>query len=169
MTRKNITLQDVLDRVLPFEKIDPATLRWGPDLGKLEEHLMTGTFLSWNEKFEERVKAAAINEWLCTDTMVGVYAIYLDGRFVALSFQSARKNDTTYYWNSTEDAKAMREFIRSLSDEADPFEASLIKPDITFPAWWLEPEQVTVRNGRKERLPPHCVEWHDEEDEDASY
>jgi hypothetical protein len=163
MNEEIITLQDVLARVVPFAETDPDHRR-SPALDKLEEHLSTGTYLGWNEKFEERVVSVAINEWLCTDTMVGVYAIYMDGKFVALSMQSARKNYVDYYWQSQADADAMRKFIRSLSDQDDPLVVNLIKPEKTFPAWWLQPSKTVVREGRRTVLPPHLVAW-EESDE----
>lgn len=39
-----------------------------------------------------------IAEWLCTDTYVGYKAIYYNETPLAITYQSARKNDTNYYW-----------------------------------------------------------------------
>lgn len=75
-------------------------------------------FYGWVE--DNKLISYAIEEWLCTDTWVGVYAIYLDGEPVGISCQTARKSDTQYKWISEEKAQKVKEYILSVMEEDEP-------------------------------------------------
>ena len=63
-----------------------------------------------------RVHFAAywIATWQCTDTQVGVSALFMNGLFVATLTQSARKSDIVYEWASVATYNRVHEFMLSL-------------------------------------------------------
>jgi len=69
---------------------------------------------------DRRLKAYPIWEWLCTDTHVGLYAIYLDDIPVGCSWQSARKNDIEISWLSEEAVERTRRFLMDQLDKTVP-------------------------------------------------
>jgi hypothetical protein len=51
--------------------------------------------------------------WYCTDTWVGIRLYFLDGEFVAISHQTARKNDEIFYWASKDLYLRTKKFVES--------------------------------------------------------
>jgi hypothetical protein len=140
MTDKfEFTMEDVIALVPPFSEyaFDLLPDHYEADLSKFETELDTGTYIGWAKAFDERMKSIPVNEWMCTDTMVGVHAYYFDGRFVALSFQPARKSDTVFCWASKEDAQQVKNFIRTLYDLENEISVTLINPTQEISSDWL--------------------------------
>ena len=132
------TMQDILDRVPPFTQRDPTKWCPSPDLSDFEMELETGTNMhNGSDEFDERVTMFEVNAWMCTDTLVGVYAYYFDGEFVALSFQSARKNDKEFAWVSKEKADQVRKFIHELHAKHVQYHVVLINPKEEVQPFWL--------------------------------
>lgn len=52
--------------------------------------------------------------WLCTDTVVGLFAVYWHEEFVCVSWQSARKNHTEYKWASEDCFNRVKSFLEKL-------------------------------------------------------
>lgn len=67
----------------------------------------------WNydDKLNDRLKAYPIFNWLCTDEMVGLYAIYLDGEAVGCYYRECRKCGYEFHWISRDDADAVRQTL----------------------------------------------------------
>ena len=40
--------------------------------------------------------------WICTDTLVGIFFLFLKGEFVGCRSQNARKNDSYFHWKDKE-------------------------------------------------------------------
>jgi hypothetical protein len=116
--QSTIKLSEILSKVKPFSEYVESVFSDQADLEALESALQTGTYLGWSEAFNERVKVMPVNTWICTDTLVGVNSYYLDGEFVALSFQSARKSKTEFKWTSIESATKVQALIRKISAES---------------------------------------------------
>lgn len=136
-----IKLSDVLDLVKPLDQYEHTT---DANISDFELDLNTDTNLdyaidAWNE-CNIHMRQVPINTWVCTDTEVGVYGYFFDGRFVALSFQEGRKCDTTIMWASIEDAHEVYNFMRSLAPKELP-EVHVFKRDDDVAAWWLEPQE----------------------------
>ena len=55
-----------------------------------------------------------IKTWMCTDTLVGYYAIYFKGEFICWSYQPARKEDIEFEWISQEVYEKVCHFLQSL-------------------------------------------------------
>jgi hypothetical protein len=55
-----------------------------------------------------------IKTWMCTDTLVGYYAIYHRGEFICMSYQPARKERMEFYWLSQEVYNKIRDYIHSI-------------------------------------------------------
>ena len=113
--------------------------RWFDQLEEIERDLQSGTNLAYNggwEKVNERLAEADIETWMCTDTMVGLRAVLLDGRAVALSYKSARKNDTHFLWLNPQDAVLVRDLLRSIHDECEEIEAPEVASESPSRPWW---------------------------------
>lgn len=64
----------------------------------------------WN-KVNSHLKSYSIYSWLCTDTIVGFYAVYLDDELVAQTFKKARKSSLEIKFISKEAAIKVRDFL----------------------------------------------------------
>jgi len=73
---------------------------------------------SW-EAFNKRVSAYWIVRWNCTDTWVGLQALYLDDELIGAMSQNARKNDKIISFVSVDMADKFRNFCVSLMQEEE--------------------------------------------------
>lgn len=71
------------------------------------------------EIISSRLKYVFLVKWICTDTWVGTRVYFLDETPVAVSYQSARKNDECVDFLSESDVERMRNFIFTLMQEED--------------------------------------------------
>jgi hypothetical protein len=69
--------------------------------------------------------------WICTDTDVGLRALYLDDKFICYSYQQYRKSDEEFYWVSKEVYDRVSKFVRSLVD-VDNYDPKFIDKDFFF-------------------------------------
>lgn len=132
------TMKDVLALIKPFDQYDTNVIRHS-NMEHFECDLQTGTWIGRDRQWDDRVKQVAINEWYCTDTMVGLYAHFFDREFVALSFQEGRKCDCHIFWKSKADSKKVQDFILSIRGEEDNH-ISIINEDHVISDDWLEPQ-----------------------------
>ena len=117
----------------------PARDAWFHALEDLERDLESGTNLQYNggwEKVNERLSQSDIVTWMCTDTMVGLRVVLLDGRAVALSYQSARKNDTHFLWLTSQDAVLVREVLRTIHDAVEELSDPEVASEDPSSEWW---------------------------------
>ena len=77
-----------------------------------------GDSIPW-DKFNDAVKAYWVSKHCCTDTWVGMSAVYLNGELVAGTSQDARKSDYFISYLNEECAEKMRTFIFSIMDAQD--------------------------------------------------
>lgn len=78
---------------------------------------------TWNyswEKLDAGLKAYPIISWMCTDTTVGFYAVYLNDELVAQTMQTARRNDINIEYISEKAAIKVRDFLMSCMSEDKP-------------------------------------------------
>jgi FPC/CPF motif-containing protein YcgG len=84
--------------------------------------------------FSDRIQQLPLNTWRCTDTMVGLYAYFFDGEFVAISWQPYRKSQTSIFWETPEHAHKVKQFIDTLRHIKDyntpPMLISNIEDDV---------------------------------------
>ena len=93
------------------------------DLDEFAECFEYSTFnenFDW-DKFEKCVTKVWLISWMCTDTQVGIKAIYLHDELVAVTMQRYRKSDMDIYFISPETKIKMKEFLESIMiiDETD--------------------------------------------------
>jgi hypothetical protein len=74
-----------------------------------------------------------IKTWMCSDTIVGYYAIYHRGKFICTSYQPARKEDIEFEWVSQEVYNEIRNYVQSLVVKEDK-KISIIDMDEEFVA-----------------------------------
>lgn len=84
-----------------------------------------------DREFEKRVKKYWIHSWNCTDTWVGLAAYFFDDELVAVSYQSARKDDETFDWVSKEAAIKLRDFIVELNSPARDYKIVNLDEDMS--------------------------------------
>lgn len=70
-------------------------------------------------EFTKHLKAYWLRCWLCTDTYVGIQAIYLDDELVAYTEQTARKNPYDVFFIGKAEADKTINFIRSIMESDD--------------------------------------------------
>lgn len=90
--------------------------------GEFAKALDIPYYNDWSEVFDHRVQKFWITSWVCTDTRVGLALYKLDGIPVAVSHQSARKNDERIEFLSAADADRMRALIFDLlrAEQSEP-------------------------------------------------
>ncbi len=95
-----------------YAKMEPSD-----DVSKIcNEFDIDDSYIDWN-KFSEHVSNIPLNTWMCTDTIVGLWAIFLDNEFVALKWQSARKSRERIFWESEELALKTKKFLDSIHNQ----------------------------------------------------
>jgi hypothetical protein len=73
-----------------------------------------------------RIKEYPIFNWLCTDEMVGLSALYLDGESVGACYRSGRKMSYVFHWLSYEDANKTRDVLLSYLVDDSNIPVSLV-------------------------------------------
>jgi len=66
---------------------------------------------------EQRLKQAWIVSRVCTDTLVGVCAVYLYGEFAAIVYRKSRKDDVYVCYASVKMRDALRDFFLSCMED----------------------------------------------------
>lgn len=107
MQTKQINKLEVLKNVI---KCDSNADGW-VDVYKMAQALELYSFHGGPDDAQTRLRVYAVTEWLCTDTHVGLSAIYFDGKLVGCIEQWSRKGDVNYSWVSAEAAMAVRNFL----------------------------------------------------------
>ena len=77
---------------------------------------------------DERYKYVHIFEWLCTDTNVGYVAHFLDGIFIALSYQECRGCDKKFYWLDKDSTEKMKDYCFSLYEK----QYNILSPSLLY-------------------------------------
>jgi len=95
-------------------QVDPWTNieNLGSDLG-----LDSYSSCFYEDEVQQRVKKVWLERWLCTDTMVGAAAYFLDKELIAISWQPARKSDEVFDYASAVSRKKMKDFLISFQVE----------------------------------------------------
>lgn len=120
---------------------------------------------------DERLKGYYLKVWLCTDTWVGQIAYFLDGEFVYLSTQSARKSDIDIEFVSQESAKKIEKYLRSLieqenektftlldlDEEVTPFYKIQYNTQILHKTALYDNDEVSIVSKRNEHKDFHTV------------
>lgn len=132
-TQTTLTIREIINRL-----DTPEHICYGDD------HLLRECNIddNWVSVPENTLTRKPIDAWTCTDTEVGLFAIYLKGEFVCLSFQEARKSYPKYVWASKDAYDKTRQFLLSLLDEKKEEEDfKILNMDIELPAYrereWL--------------------------------
>lgn len=77
-----------------------------------------GLYNSYGALLEEAgMKEYPLKVWLCTDTIVGLHAYFLDGECVAVSWQTARKSSKNIMFTSRQAANKIRDILLSAEDD----------------------------------------------------
>jgi len=77
----------------------------------------TTGYEDWLDLERHGFKARPVTQWICTDTHVGMDAIYYQDELVAVTYQPARKADTEVQWVSRQAFEKVRAVILALQDD----------------------------------------------------
>jgi hypothetical protein len=121
-----------------------------------------GINYDWNEpeELQSRLQSYPIFNWLCTDTHVGLNAIYFDGEPVGSSMQTARKDSTNVQWISADAARRVRDAILSYREEK-VFDLILPDEEIGDDAGVAYVGQALTSVGFYQGRPVKVLVWYD--------
>ena len=123
-------LKTVLDNIVKSEE----TKEWLyiPDFARKRVNIELD-YLD-TDSIPERLTCYFFANWICTDTMVGGRAYYLDDVLVCASWQPARKSDEDMYWVSQDAYFKVRDYMLELKalEEIDIPKVPLIDMDEHF-------------------------------------
>ena len=90
-----------------------------------------------HDAFDDRFQSSAMVSWQCTDTVVGLDVILLDGVVVGVGSQPYRKSDYEISWLSAAQAAQARDVMLSLfvNNPVDVLDLDEVIDD-----WWFEQE-----------------------------
>lgn len=94
-----------------------------------------GISLYWNDEFSNRMLKHWVASWVCTDTRVGLAVYCLDKVPVAISTQSARKNEERIRFVSEEAQLEVFKCIVSYMKCSDSGDYLIQMEDSVNPAW----------------------------------
>lgn len=90
---------------------------WGANIGALCDACGLDIYDSIDEGEDEaihaRLKVYKVRTWMCTDTLVGLFAYFLDDEFVCISWQRGRKSDTDISFVDNNAGNKVSEFLKS--------------------------------------------------------
>jgi len=101
-----MTIRDAI-KLIDRELYDDRGYNFG-DLEELIDEVGLG-FCDWCEVKEIRVYP--VIHWLCTDTHVGMEALFMGDELIAVTTQEGRKCDKYYYWVSMSAQQKVRSLI----------------------------------------------------------
>lgn len=90
------------------------------DIDEFSRAVNADVYIGWSGVWNSRVKGYWLIRWMCTDTWVGKRVYFLDDKPVAVSMQTARKNDEYIEFLDKESAESIREFIFELNEVDTP-------------------------------------------------
>lgn len=110
---------------------------------------------------QSRLRSYPVCNWYCTDTRVGLNAIYFGNEPAGLSWQNARKSYVEFKWLSEEIALEIRNYIKSLIEEEEQFKPYLIMDDDTIDEYFsVMSEQRLSGEGYYEGVPARALIWY---------
>jgi hypothetical protein len=119
-----MTLKEVISQI----DLTAAYDRFGytPDWESLSQELRVEG-LYWSE--DTRLRVYPITSHICTDTEVGLFALFLDNEWVGISMQAYRKSSVEYSFVSREKAEILQQYLMSLVGENPLDNITLLNTD----------------------------------------
>jgi hypothetical protein len=98
---------------------------------------VSASWLRDYREFDRRFNKRWIHSWICTDTEVGIAVIVLDGEPVAISEQSARKEDETIRFLSLDARTKTIAALEELTDQPESDKPILVDLDEKIDEQWF--------------------------------
>jgi len=89
------------------------------DFEPLQQALRITDYPNIPTDYETRVQSYWLIKWMCTDTWVGLRAIYFDNQLAGMIWQDARKNDPEVKFISHDRAHLLRKYLMSAVPEPE--------------------------------------------------
>jgi hypothetical protein len=85
-----------------FETLDQSHMQGFYDVEDLGYEFGLSGGICYNMRIENDFKECKHRDvtWMCTDTLVGIFFLFLNDEFVGLRIQTARKSDSHFYWKN---------------------------------------------------------------------
>lgn len=84
-----------------------------------------------DKRWTTTVREHPIDEWFCTDTVVGLYVITLNMKVVGIRFQPARKSDSQFRFVSVETHNELLDHVKSFA-ETPEVDVPLLDMDMNY-------------------------------------
>lgn len=113
-----------------IERLDTPFEDWF-DVIPVVESATGGLYSSWHytPTVAFGLTARPIRQWLCTDTHVGEFAVYLDGEPVAITSRPFRKGSTRVRWLGEDKLRKARTKFFEAMDKNGEFDRDLVDPE----------------------------------------
>lgn len=121
-------LKDIIEKVVNDSSKED---KWGTDSSELLSLFGLHCYEVDYEVFQSAVKTFWIKKWLCTDTYVGYSVIVLNGEPVAVTRQTARKNDKDVFFLSADHASKMHSWL--IEQVKTDFDLNCSDPEADWP------------------------------------
>lgn len=118
--------QEFLEKAQALVDANTCTRKWGAELSTFAN--LYGLPYNWSDEFSDRMRKHFVVSWYCADTWVGLAVYALDGKIVAVSSQTGRKNREVIDFISKEAQTLV--FKTVLSYVEDEFERQVDTVDI---------------------------------------
>lgn len=105
----------LLDALSKVDRSQPAQY---VDSFELVDALSIDSYGAIPVAFEERVTSYWLIKWLCTDTWVGLRALYFDDELVGQIWQDARKSSAVITFVSIASAERLRDYLLTANPES---------------------------------------------------
>lgn len=114
---------------IPHQQLTGFPWCWGIACDLVEEMGLQDN--AFDEDVSGRLTFKPAVTWICTDTEVGLYVIFLDQQPVATGFKRFRTSGTQFVWKSQESFEQTRAFVLSLMSVND-IEAPYVEEEDTL-------------------------------------
>ena len=123
-------LLDALQQVKEPEITEKTVWNHVPPIDTLTSELNAADIWEYDEhEVVKRLCVYTLFEWMCTDTRVGLRALYFDGEPVAAIYQRGRKSALSIRWVSQEKAEQVRGYLLTLSGQETVDSVAVIGDD----------------------------------------
>lgn len=152
----------LIDAILNVERPESESpWDFSTPINKIAANLGIEGFHDEPDELSARLKSYPVLNWYCTDTHVGLFAMYLDGEAVGCHYRNARKSDYEIEWISLELAEKTKAVIMSyINNEID---VTLIdqNQDIGDDYGVSYVSQALTSDGLYEGRPVKALIWYD--------
>lgn len=139
---------------------DPYGRAYDAPIEVMSNVLLSQELFQWPESLDRRLRAFPIFHWICTDTLAGMEAYFLDGEPVGCGYRASRKSMLRIRWLSKEHAERVRAV---LLEHMDKPAYDILDPDEDIPDTFSVQfaGQAPTDDGFHQGEPARALVWYD--------